>query len=417
MARLRLWRSPRPWRRRILRAPIIGPLLPRLGVVDGISLTIAADDDEGFTVELILEPSRSRSCRTCPQATRFMLKSTSPLTGHWLEKTRALSVEGVLVMDERIARVEAAIDAMRSGQIVIMVDDEDRENEGDLCMAAQFVTPEAINLMAKEARGLICVTLTAERCQQLELPMMVSEQNGSVFGTNFTVSVEAATGVTTGISAADRATVSVCCNPECGPEDLVKPGHIFPLRAEPGGVLVRTGQTEGSVDLARLAGLIPAAVIVEIMNEDGTMARMPQLESFAERHNMPIVQVADLVHYRLQNESLIERASERDVETRWGRFRAISYASKVGSLEMVAFVLGDPHEDELARVRVHAARLTDTFGGGVQAWPPPTWLRSSFLKAWGGPVPGSTRRAADGRLAGEPCQLVICFIGSARSVA
>ena len=270
-------------------------------------------------------------------------------------------------MDERIARVEAAIDAMRSGQIVIMVDDEDRENEGDLCIAAQFVTPEAINLMAKEARGLICVTLTAERCQQLELPMMVSEQNGSVFGTNFTVSVEAATGVTTGISAADRArTVSVCCNPECGPEDLVKPGHIFPLRAEPGGVLVRTGQTEGSVDLARLAGLIPAAVIVEIMNEDGTMARMPQLESFAERHNMPIVQVADLVHYRLQNESLIERASERDVETRWGRFRAISYASKVGSLEMVAFVLGDPHDDELARVRVHAARpWTDTFGGGV----------------------------------------------------
>ena len=214
-------------------------------------------------------------------------------------------------MDERIARVEAAIDAMRSGQIVIMVDDEDRENEGDLCMAAQFVTPEAINLMAKEARGLICVTLTAERCQQLELPMMVSEQNGSVFGTNFTVSVEAATGVTTGISAADRArTVSVCCNPECGPEDLVKPGHIFPLRAEPGGVLVRTGQTEGSVDLARLAGLIPAAVIVEIMNEDGTMARMPQLESFAERHNMPIVQVADLVHYRLAKREL-DRAHQR----------------------------------------------------------------------------------------------------------
>ena len=271
------------------------------------------------------------------------------------------------MMDARIHRVEKAIEAMRRGQIVIMVDDEDRENEGDLCMAAQFVTPEAINLMAKEARGLICVTLTAERCRELELPMMVTDENGSVFGTNFTVSVEAATGVTTGISAADRArTVSVCCNPESKPGDLVKPGHVFPLRAEPGGVLVRTGQTEGSVDLARLAGLIPAAVIVEIMSEDGTMARMPELEVFAQTHDMPIVQVADLVHYRLQNESLIRRHSDQEVETRWGRFRAISYSSNVGGLEMVAFVLGVPERDDLARVRVHAARpWADTFGGGL----------------------------------------------------
>ena len=271
------------------------------------------------------------------------------------------------MMDARVSRVETAIEAIRRGQIVIMVDDEDRENEGDLCMAAQFVTPEAINLMAKEARGLICVTLTAERCRELELPMMVKDENESVFGTNFTVSVEAATGVTTGISAADRArTVSVCCNPESKPSDLVKPGHIFPLRAEPGGVLVRTGQTEGSVDLARLAGLIPAGVIVEIMSEDGTMARMPELEVFAQKHGMPIVQVADLVHYRLQNESLIERQSDREVETRWGRFRAISYASNVGGLEMVAFVLGAPELDDLARVRVHAARpWADTFGGGL----------------------------------------------------
>jgi 3,4-dihydroxy 2-butanone 4-phosphate synthase/GTP cyclohydrolase II len=271
------------------------------------------------------------------------------------------------MIDARIARVEVAMEAMRRGDIVIMVDDEDRENEGDLCMAAQFVTPEAINLMAKEARGLICCTLTAERCQQLGLQMMVSEDNGSAFGTNFTVSVEAASGVTTGISAADRArTVSVCCNPETKPSDLVKPGHIFPLRAEPGGVLVRTGQTEGSVDLARLAGLIPAAVIVEIMNEDGTMARMPQLEIFAERHDMPIVQVADLVHYRLQRESLIERSSDQVVQTRWGEFRAVGYRSKVGGLELVAFVLGEPEQDETARVRVHAARpWADTFGGGL----------------------------------------------------
>ena len=260
-------------------------------------------------------------------------------------------------MDERIARVEAAIDAMRSGQIVIMVDDEDRENEGDLCMAAQFVTPEAINLMAKEARGLICVTLTAERCQQLELPMMVSEQNGSVFGTNFTVSVEAATGVTTGISAADRArTVSVCCNLSVVRRTWSN-RVISSLRAEPGGVLVRTGQTEGSVDLARLAGLIPA-VIVEIMNEDGPWRACPA-RVLAERTTCRR-RGADLVHYRLQNESLIERSSERDVET-LGRFRAISYASKVGSLEMVAFVLGDPHEDELARVRARCAPVDGYF--------------------------------------------------------
>ena len=292
------------------------------------------------------------------------------------------------MIDDRIARVETAIEAMRRGQIVIMVDDEDRENEGDLCMAAQFVTPEAINLMAKEARGLICVTLTAERCKELELPMMVTDENGSVFGTNFTVSVEAAVGVTTGISAADRAqTVSVCCNPEAGPADLVKPGHIFPLRAEPGGVLVRTGQTEGSVDLARLSGLIPAAVIVEIMNEDGTMARMPQLEIFAKEHDMPIVQVADLVHYRLQNESLITRASDQEVETRWGTYRAVSYASKVGGLEMVAFVLGQPEHVDTALVRVHAARpWADTFGGGLPGAMPDLDLGFQAIAARGSGV-------------------------------
>jgi 3,4-dihydroxy 2-butanone 4-phosphate synthase/GTP cyclohydrolase II len=292
------------------------------------------------------------------------------------------------MMDARIARVEAAMEAMQRGEIVIMVDDEDRENEGDLCMAAQFVTPEAINLMAREARGLICVTLTPERCKQLALPMMVTDENGSVFGTNFTVSVEAASGVTTGISAADRArTVSVCCNPETRPTDLVKPGHIFPLRAEPGGVLVRTGQTEGSVDLARLAGLIPAAVIVEIMNEDGTMARMPQLEQFAERHEMPIVQVADLVHYRLQRESLIDRQSDREVETRWGRFRAVSYGSKVGGLELVAFVLGAPELDDVARVRVHAARpWADTFGGGLPGATPDLDLGFQAVTAKGSGV-------------------------------
>ena len=205
-----------------------------------------------------------------------------------------------------IAKVEKAIEEIRNGRLVILVDDEDRENEGDLVMAAELCTPEAINFMAVHGRGLICLSLTPERCDTLELPMMVRD-NSSGFGTAFTVSIEAATGVTTGISAADRArTVRVAVAPNAKPTDLSKPGHIFPLRARAGGVLVRTGQTEGSVDLARLAGLEPAGVICEIMNPDGTMARRPQLEVFAAEHDLSIISVADLIQYRLTNERLVK---------------------------------------------------------------------------------------------------------------
>jgi 3,4-dihydroxy 2-butanone 4-phosphate synthase/GTP cyclohydrolase II len=267
---------------------------------------------------------------------------------------------------ERTRRVEVAMEAMKRGEMVILVDDEDRENEGDLCMAAEAATPEAINFMAKEARGLICLTLTSERCQELDLPIMVNVGgNSSVFHTNFTVSVDATEGVTTGISAADRAhTVQVAVDPRSSGADLARPGHIFPLRAEPGGVLVRTGQTEGSVDLCRLAGLYPAGVIVEMMNDDGTMSRMPQLEKFSEKHGLPIVQVADLIHYRMQREGLVQRTGERQVTTRWGTFTGVCFEAPVAGLEMMAFVLGKPEEEAAPLVRVHAARhWTDTFGG------------------------------------------------------
>lgn len=267
--------------------------------------------------------------------------------------------------DERSHRVEVAIERMRQGKMVILVDDEDRENEGDLCMAAEFVTPEAINFMAKEARGLICLTLTGERCEELDLPIMIEGDNTSQFHTNFTVSIDAVEGITTGISAQDRAhTIKLAVSPHCRPQDLGRPGHVFPLRAEPGGVLVRTGQTEGSVDLCRLSGLQPAGVIVEMMNEDGTMSRMPQLEIFAAKHEIPIVQVADLIHHRLQRERLIQRLGERMVDTRWGRFRGLAYRSSIGDIEMTAFVLGNPESQDAALVRVHAGRQwNDIFGG------------------------------------------------------
>ena len=208
-----------------------------------------------------------------------------------------------------VAKIEEAIDEIRRGRMVILVDDEDRENEGDLTMAAEMVSPEAINFMAKYGRGLICLTMTAERCDQLNLPLMVSS-NTSSFGTAFTVSIEAKKGVTTGISAADRAhTILTAVADNARPEDLARPGHIFPLRAKKGGVLVRAGQTEGSVDLARMAGLKQAGVICEIMNEDGTMARMPQLKKFAKEHGIKICTIADLVAYRLKHESLVRRAA------------------------------------------------------------------------------------------------------------
>jgi len=255
---------------------------------------------------------------------------------------------------EIVARVEQAIATIRTGRMVILVDDEDRENEGDLVMAAQLVTSEAINFMALHGRGLICLALTPEHCDQLELPLMV-QRNTASFGTAFTVSIEAATGVTTGISAADRAhTIRVAVAAGARPVDLARPGHVFPLRAKAGGVLVRTGQTEGSVDLARLAGLESAGVICEIMNDDGTMARRPQLETFAAKHGLMILSVADLIRYRLLRERLVERIAEIEVDVaEIGRFRAVSYRNRVDDLEHLALVKGSPCEDAPVLGRVH----------------------------------------------------------------
>ena len=263
-----------------------------------------------------------------------------------------------------VSSIEEAIEDIRDGKMVILVDDEDRENEGDLFMAAQMATPEAINFMATHGRGLICVTLTSEQLEKLKIPMMVRD-NTCPFETAFTVSVEARTGVTTGISAADRArTIQVAASPDAKPSDLVSPGHVFPLRARRGGVLVRTGQTEGSVDLCRLAGLTPAGVICEIMKDDGTMARMPDLEVFAREHDLKIVTIADLIAYRMQKDTLVHRDAETKMPTRFGgEFKAIVYGNDVDDFEHVALVKGEISEDEPVLVRVHSECLTgDVFG-------------------------------------------------------
>ncbi len=265
---------------------------------------------------------------------------------------------------EQISRVEKALEELRHGRMVILVDDADRENEGDLVLAAQFVTPEAINFMAKNARGLVCLSLTEEQVRRLGLTMMVSE-NQSTYSTAFTVSIEAARGVTTGISAADRATtIKAAINPDARPEDVVRPGHVFPLRARKGGVLVRAGQTEGSVDLARLAGLNPAGVICEVMNDDGTMARMPDLERFAAEHKLHILGVADVIHYRMQREALVRRGAEARVPTEHGgEMRCIAYENDVDTAQHVALVKGSWEPDEAVLVRVHSKCLTgDVFG-------------------------------------------------------
>jgi len=263
-----------------------------------------------------------------------------------------------------IAKIEAALEDMRQGKMVILVDDEDRENEGDLTMAAEMVTAEAINFMAKEGRGLICLSLTEDRADFLDLPMMVSD-NTSSFGTGFTVSIEAKRGVTTGISAADRAqTIRVAVADESTAADLARPGHVFPLRARKGGVLVRTGQTEGSVDLARLAGLKPAGIICEVMNDDGTMSRMPDLKKFAEKHDLKIVSVADLVEYRMRKELLVHRAAETEMPTHFGGdFKAIVYENDVDDAQHIALIKGDINTEEPVLVRVHSECLTgDVFG-------------------------------------------------------
>ena len=258
-----------------------------------------------------------------------------------------------------------AAEAYKKGQFVIIVDDEDRENEGDLCLAAEHVTPAAINFMAREGRGLVCVSLTEERCDELDLHPMV-EQNTSNYGTAFTVSVEARGKTTTGISAADRAaTVRTLVDPKTKPHDLLRPGHTFPLRAKKGGVLKRAGQTEASVDLARIAGLAPAAVICEIMNEDGTMARVPDLLLVSEKHGIPIVSVADIIRHRMRTERLVHRIAAPALPTPHGEFRAVAFRSELTNEEHVALVMGTWAEEEPVLVRVHSACLTgDVFGSG-----------------------------------------------------
>lgn len=259
--------------------------------------------------------------------------------------------------------VEEAIEEFRAGRPIVIVDNKDRENEGDVCVAAEFCTAEMINLMATHARGLICVPMTGERLDALQIPMMTGD-NTAPLGTAFTMTVEARDGVTTGISAADRArTVQVLIDPASTPADLTHPGHMFPLRARDGGVLVRTGQTEASVDLARLAGLTPAAVICEVMAADGTMARMPQLRRFARTHHMKIVTVDAIIAYRLRTERLVERAGSSQLPTRHGEFTAIGYRTLIDSKEHVALVMGDLTTPEPALVRVHDQCVTgDVFG-------------------------------------------------------
>ena len=258
---------------------------------------------------------------------------------------------------------EEIIADLRQGQMVIIMDDEDRENEGDLLLAADRVTPEAINFMAKYGRGLICLTLTKERCQRLRLPLMVME-NQAPHSTAFTLSIEAATGVTTGISAADRATtIRAAVAADAQPRDLVHPGHIFPLMAEPGGVLVRAGHTEAGCDLARLAGLEPAAVIVEILNEDGTMARRPDLEAFAQTHGLKIGTIADLIHYRVSHEKTVRRECDCELPTEFGPFRILAYRDSIDDDLHLALVRGEIAAERPVLVRVHLQNsLCDLFG-------------------------------------------------------
>ncbi|WP_150049598.1 bifunctional 3,4-dihydroxy-2-butanone-4-phosphate synthase/GTP cyclohydrolase II [Methylomonas rhizoryzae] len=255
--------------------------------------------------------------------------------------------------------IEEIIEDLRQGKMVVIMDDEDRENEGDLLMAAAFARPEDINFMAKYGRGLICLTLTRERCQQLRLPLMVND-NQTPYSTNFTVSIEAAEGVTTGISAADRAlTIQKAVAKNAQPGDLVQPGHVFPLMAQAGGVLHRAGHTEAGCDLARLAGVEPAAVIVEILNDDGSMARRPDLEAFAEIHGLKIGTIADLIHYRIKHENTLERISECAYPTEFGDFRLYAYQDRNDDNVHLALVMGDVAGEQPVLVRVHARNLVD----------------------------------------------------------
>ena len=259
--------------------------------------------------------------------------------------------------------IEAAAADIREGRMIIIVDDEDRENEGDLVCAAEKITPDIVNFMARHARGLICLPLTEERCDELHLTTQVAD-NTSFLGTAFTVSIDARKGITTGISASDRATtILTAVEPNARPQDLARPGHIFPLRAKNGGVLVRPGQTEASVDIARIGGLYPAGVICEVMNEDGTMARLPHLEAFAAEHNLKMITVADLVRYRISKEMLVRRVVETDLPTVYGRFKAVAYENIINGDVHLAMVMGEVKGDDPVLVRVHTENVTcDMFG-------------------------------------------------------
>jgi len=262
-----------------------------------------------------------------------------------------------------LATTEELLEELRAGRMIILADDEDRENEGDLVMAAEWVTPEAINFMATHGRGLICLALTGEQTDRLQLPLMVSNTN-SKFKTNFTISIEAAEGVTTGISAYDRAhTIRTAIADGARAEDIHTPGHVFPLVGRDGGLLVRAGHTEASIDLARMAGLKPAGVICEIMNEDGTMSRMPELKKFAKKHNLKVGSIADVISHRLQHDSLVRREVEVRLPTEFGEFRLIGYTNAVDQAEHVALVMGEPDAERACLVRVHSECLTgDVFG-------------------------------------------------------
>ncbi len=284
--------------------------------------------------------------------------------------------------------IDELLEDLRRGRMIIVMDDEDRENEGDLVMAAERVRPEDVNFMARYGRGLICLTLTRERCRQLRLPLMVSETD-QVHLTNFTVSIEASEGVTTGISAYDRAhTIRTAVSRDARPEDLRQPGHIFPLMAQPGGVLTRAGHTEAGCDLARLAGFDPSAVIVEILNEDGTMARRPDLERFAREHDLRIGTIADLIRYRLHNERTVERVSDQEVDTEFGRFRMCWYEDHVHRTVHAALVKGDPTESPPPLVRVH---LKDTLRDVIGVQGEGGWTLRSVMQ----------------RIAAEPAGVII----------
>ncbi len=266
----------------------------------------------------------------------------------------------------QFASAEEAAEETRQGRMVVIVDDEDRENEGDLAMAAEKVTPEAINFMAKHGRGLVCLALTEERCDELSLPLM-SPLNTSNFGTAFTESIDARRGTTTGISASDRAmTILAAIDPQTRPSDLSRPGHVFPLRARRGGVLVRAGQTEASVDLARISGLSPAGVICEIMNDDGSMARVPQLTEFCREHGLKLLTIAELIRYRMQHERYVRRIAEAALPTRFGAFRMIAYSSEADNEVHVALLRGEPHKAAAPLVRVHSHCLTGEVFGSTQ---------------------------------------------------